>query len=78
MPKKLLTGIIVSDKMDKTRVVKVETLKTHPKYKRRYRSHKRYKANDESNEYKVNEKVVIEEANPMSKDKQWKIIRRAS
>lgn len=78
MPKKLLTGIIVSDKMDKTRVVKVETLKTHPKYKRRYRSHKRYKAHDESNEYKVNEKVVIEEANPMSKDKQWKIIRRAS
>ncbi|MCH8048720.1 mitochondrial small ribosomal subunit protein uS17m, partial [Patescibacteria group bacterium] len=48
------------------------------KYKGRYRSHKRYKANDESNEYKVNEKVVIEEANPMSKDKQWKIIRRAS
>lgn len=78
MPKKLLTGIVVSDKMDKTRVVKVETLKTHPKYKRRYRSHKRYKAHDASNEYKVNEKVVIEEANPMSKDKQWKIIRRAS
>jgi small subunit ribosomal protein S17 len=78
MSKKLLTGIVVSDKMDKTRVVKVETLKTHPKYKRRYRSHKRYKAHDGNNEYKVNEKVVIEEANPMSKDKQWKIIRRAS
>ena len=74
MPKKLLTGIIVSDKMDKTRVVKVETLKTNTKYKRRYRSHKRYKAHDESNEYKVNEKVVIEEANPMSKDKQWRIV----
>ncbi|MCH8048790.1 30S ribosomal protein S17 [Patescibacteria group bacterium] len=78
MPKKLLTGIIVSDKMDKTRVVKVETLKTHPKYKRRYRSHKRYKAHDENNEYKVDEKVVIEEANPMSKDKQWRIVGRAT
>ena len=78
MPKKLLTGIIDSDKMNKTHEDNVDMLKTHTKKKRRYRSHKRYKAHDESNEYKVNEKVVIEEANPMSKDKQWKIIRRAS
>ena len=78
MPKKQLTGIVVSDKMDKTCVVKVETLKTHPKYQRRYRSHKRYKAHDEANEYKINDKVVIEEAMPMSKDKHWKIARKAS
>ncbi|MDA1337244.1 MAG: 30S ribosomal protein S17 [bacterium] len=76
MPKKQLKGVVVSDKMDKTCVVKVETLKTHPKYKRRYRSHKRYKAHDENNEYKTNDIVVIEEANPMSKDKRWKVIRK--
>ena len=78
MPKKQLTGIIVSDKMDKTCVVKVETLKTHPKYQRRYRSHKKYKAHDEQNEYKENDKVVIEEASPMSKDKRWKVISKVS
>ena len=76
MPKKQLIGVVVSDKMAKTRVVKVETLKTHPKYKRRYRSHKRYKAHDETGEYHTGEKVIIEEMRPMSKDKRWKIVKR--
>ena len=76
MPKKQLTGIVVSDKMDKTRVVKVETLKTHPKYKRRYRSHKKYKAHDAENQYKTGDKVVIIEAKPMSKDKRWVIVKK--
>jgi len=75
MPKKHLIGIVVSDKMQKTRVVLVETLKTHPKYKRRYRSHKKYKADDAENQYHVGNKVVIEEARPMSKDKRWTIIK---
>ncbi|MCH8049039.1 30S ribosomal protein S17 [Patescibacteria group bacterium] len=74
MAKKQLTGIVVSDKMQKTRVVKVETLKTHPKYKRRYRSHKKYKAHDEENQYHVGDRVVIQEARPMSKDKRWIIV----
>ena len=77
MPKKQLIGIVVSDKMQKTRVVKVETLKTHPKYKRRYRSHKKYKAHDAENQYHVGDRVVIEEARPMSKDKHWIIIKNA-
>ncbi|MDP2735002.1 MAG: 30S ribosomal protein S17 [bacterium] len=71
-----LTGKVVSDKMDKTRVVEVETLKTHPKYKRRYRSHKRYKAHDETNQYKEGDRVVIEETRPMSKDKRWTIVKK--
>ena len=76
MPKRLLKGIVVSDKMDKTRVVRVETLKTHPKYKRRYRSHKKYKAHDEKNEYTTGDKVLIEESRPLSKDKRWIIVKK--
>lgn len=76
MQKKQLIGIVVSDKMDKTRVVRVETLKTHPKYKRRYRSHKRYKAHDEKNEYTAGDKVLIEEERPLSKDKRWIIVKK--
>jgi len=75
MPKRQLTGIVVSDKMQKTRVVKVETLKVHPKYKRRYRFHTKYKAHDENGEYKAGDKVIIEEMRPMSKDKRWRIIK---
>ena len=75
MSKRKLIGIVVSDKMQKTCVVQVETLKTHPKYKRRYRSHKKYKAHDAENQYHTGDKVVIEESKPMSKDKRWMIIK---
>jgi len=75
MPKRQLTGIVVSDKMQKTRVVEIMTLKTHPKYKRRYRSHERYKAHDAEDQYHIGDKVVIEEARPMSKDKRWIIVK---
>ncbi|OGZ64661.1 MAG: 30S ribosomal protein S17 [Candidatus Staskawiczbacteria bacterium RIFCSPLOWO2_01_FULL_40_39] len=74
MSKKKLTGIVVSDKMQKTAVVKVERIKEHPKYKRRYKIHTKYKAHDENKEYKVGDKVVIEETAPISKDKKWKVI----
>ena len=74
MPKKKLTGIVVSDKMEKTVVVKVESVKQHPKYKRRYKVHKKYKAHDEKKEYHVGDTVVIEECAPMSKDKHFKVI----
>ncbi len=74
MPKKKLQGIVVSDKMQKTVVVKVESIKEHPKYKRRYKTHKKYKAHDENKEYKTGDWVVIEETNPISKDKKFKVI----
>lgn len=74
MAKKKLQGIVVSDKMQKTVVVEVESMKEHPKYKRRYKSHKRFKAHDENREYHTGDKVVIEECAPMSKDKNWKVI----
>ena len=73
MPKKKLQGVVVSDKMEKTVVVKVESVKEHPKYKRRYKTHKKYKAHDQNQEYKVGDKVVIEETIPMSKDKHFKV-----
>ena len=74
MPKKKLTGIVTSDKMQKTVVVRVERVTEHPKYKRRYKVHKKYKAHDENKEYYVGDKVVIEETRPLSKDKNWKVI----
>ena len=74
MPKRKLQGVVVSDKMNKTVVVAVETLKEHPKYKKRYKSTKKYKAHDEKNEKKVGDSVVIEETRPLSKDKTWRII----
>ena len=76
MPKKQLTGIIVSDKMQKTVIVKVERIKEHPKYKRRYKTHKKYKAHVESGEYHIGDKVIIEECRPMSKDKRWRVIKK--
>jgi len=57
-------------------VVEVERLKEHPKYKRRFRVHKKYKAHDEKGEYHVGDKVMIEECRPISKDKKWRVIRK--
>ena len=74
MSKKKLIGIVVSDKMQKTVVVKVERIKEHQKYKRRFKVHKKYKAHDQNQEYHVGDKVVIEETRPISKDKHWRVI----
>lgn len=76
MPKKKLQGVIVSDKMQKTVVVSVERIKEHPKYKRRYKMHTKYKAHDEQNQYHIGDTVVIEETTPMSKDKRFKVIQK--
>ncbi len=76
MPKRKLKGVVVSDKMQKTVVVKVERVKEHPKYKRRYKVHKKYKAHDEKGEFHVGDNVVIEEVSPISKDKKWKVIEK--
>ena len=77
MPKKRLIGTIVSNKMQKTVVVEVEKIKEHPKYKRRYKIHQKYKAHDEKGEYKIGDKVTIEECRPISKEKRWRVIGKA-
>lgn len=69
--KRQLKGKIISDKMDKTAVVLVESLKKHPKYGRRYRTSKKYKAHDDKNECKTGDLVLIEECRPLSADKRW-------
>jgi len=76
MPKKQITGTVVSNKMQKTVVVKVERIKEHPRYKKRYKVHKKYKAHDEKGECKVGDKVIIEECRPMSKEKRWRVIKK--
>lgn len=73
-----LEGIIVSDKMRKTRVIAVSRLKKHAKYKKYYKVMQKFKAHDENNEYHFGEKVFIEETRPISKDKRWRIIARIS
>lgn len=72
--KQQLTGVIVSDKMHKTVVVKVDIRKRHPKYKKAYTVSKKFKAHDENNEYHTGEKVMIEAVRPISKDKKFKVI----
>ena len=74
MPKKQLTGTVVSDKMQNTVVVEVEQWYAHPKYKRRFRMHKKYKAHDEKGEYHAGDHVMIEETRPISKGKKWRIV----
>lgn len=76
MPKRHLIGAIISDKMQKTLVVEVERIKVHPRYKRRYKVHKKYKAHIENGEYRVGDKVVIEECRPISKDKKWRVVKK--
>lgn len=68
-------GTVVSDKMNKTVVVTVETLKEHPRYKKRYITTIRYKAHDGKNQCKVGDKVVIQECRPLSKDKRWRVVK---
>lgn len=72
--KRTLQGTIVSDKMNKTRVVAVTRLKKHPIYHKYYKVTRKFKAHDEKNEHKTGEKVIIEETRPISKDKRWKIL----
>ncbi len=77
MPKKELIGIITSDKMQKTVVVKVERIKEHPLYRRRYKVHQKYKAHIENQtDYKIGDKVKIRESRPLSKDKKWEVVEK--
>ncbi len=71
--KKQRVGVVVKDKMNKTRVVEVTRLFPHPLYQKVVRSRKRYKAHDEKNETKAGDKVRIVETRPISKEKRWRI-----
>jgi small subunit ribosomal protein S17 len=74
MPKRTLQGVVVSDKQDKTVVVRVERRFTHPVLKKTVRRSKKYHAHDETNEYAVGDMVWIEERRPISKLKNWAVI----
>ena len=76
MPKHQLVGTVISNKMQKTVVVKVERIKEHPLYKKRYKVYKKYKAHDQNGEYEMGDKVMIEECRPISKEKKWKVIKK--
>ena len=62
--------------MKKTVVVRVERVKEHPKYRKRYKVHKKYKAHDEKEEFRMGETVIIEECRPISKEKKWKVVEK--
>ena len=78
MPKRVLTGVIVSDKGEKTVVVNVERKVKHPLYGKIIRRSKKYHAHDEGNEYHEGETVRIEETAPISKLKTWKVVDRVN
>jgi len=74
MPKKTYTGQVVSDKMNKTVVVKVTRLATHPAYKKIIKKVETLKAHDEKNECNIGDQVAIIESRPLSRDKRWKVV----
>lgn len=74
MPKRVLQGIVVSDKAEKTVIVKVERRVQHPVYKKFIRSTKKYAAHDEQRKFKIGDKVEIIESAPISKTKRWRVV----
>jgi len=74
MPKRVLSGVVISDANDKTVVVKVERRFTHPVMKKTVRRSKRYQAHDEANRAKVGDLVRIEECRPISRNKRWTLV----
>ena len=78
MPKRILSGRVVSDKGDKTIVVLVERRVTHPVLKKTVRLSKKYHAHDESNSAKIGDEVRIRECRPISKTKSWELVSDAS
>jgi len=71
--KRLITGVVVSDKMEKTVIVRTERLVKHQVFKKYIRRHVKYKAHDERNECKAGDKVLIVESRPISRDKRWRV-----
>ena len=78
MPRRVLQGVVVSDKADKTVTVLVERRLRHPVYKKFVKRSKRYHAHDESNKYKIGDMVRIQECRPLSKTKSWEVISDAT
>lgn len=78
MPKRILTGKIVSDSNDKTVKVRVERKVLHPLYKKRLKRSKNYLAHDENNEFKIGDIVSIIESSPFSKKKAWLVLKENS
>ena len=74
MPRRVLTGTVVSDANDKTVTVRVDRRVSHPIYKKTIRKSKKYAAHDENNQFKVGDKVQIIESAPTSKTKRWKVV----
>lgn len=74
--KRQFKGTVVSDKMNKTLVVRVDRIKTHRKYKKQYKVSKKYKVHDEKNEYCIGDLVAFEETRPLSRDKRWKVVKK--
>lgn len=72
--RKTREGIVVSDKMDKTIVVAIETMVLHPIYKKRVKKTIKFKAHDENNVAQTGDKVRIMETRPLSKDKNWRLV----
>ncbi|MBI2264360.1 MAG: 30S ribosomal protein S17 [Armatimonadetes bacterium] len=72
--RKVRTGTVVSDKMDKTIVVAVQTLVAHPVYKKRVKRTTKFKAHDEKNECHPGDRVLISETRPLSKEKRWRVV----
>lgn len=72
--RKVRSGVVVSDKMDKTVVVSIETFARHELYNRRVKQSRRFKAHDEENTCGVGDKVKIMETRPLSKDKRWRVV----
>jgi small subunit ribosomal protein S17 len=72
--RKKFSGVVVSDKSDKTILVSVDITKINKKYQKRYVSSKKYKVHDEENRFKTGDKVSFVECRPISKDKKWRVI----
>jgi small subunit ribosomal protein S17 len=78
MPKRILQGVVVSDKNDKTIVVKVERRLTHPVLRKTVRLSKKYHAHDEKNDCKIGDVVRIQETRPLSKQKRWMLLEKVA
>jgi len=78
MPKRIMQGVVVSDKMEKTIVVNVERKFPHPLYKKFIKRSKRYHVHDKDNQFKMGDIVNVQECRPLSKSKRWKVISGSS
>lgn len=74
MPRRVLQGVVVSDKCDKTVTVKVERMYKHPIYKKFIKRSKKYAAHDEQNQFKIGDLIKIIETRPLSKSKRWEVV----